>query len=354
MQRVFGALAIFGGWLCILLSAVFGLVASQFLGLDHFEGSPPPAGLYGVPAVVVLWIAVAAAIVSAVPAASAMFAPDPSRRLYAAAMVMGVIGVAILPDELGRAYAAAIIPGAALFAAGAWWTHRAGPIGAEAGSGSTGAGATEPWVGPAPDPAGSERVAGISPEPSPETRVKRSSGRAAKSQAKPKIEAETECPWCSARIVAGAERCPSCGAALISAPETAVVAIPGVTAITPELREYQYRVAHQKKRPGLISMVLSEFGDKSTGVPAQDVDVAAFQPPSAEVRAEMARLNREIDAGRVVPEDISEPEAATPEPEAPAPALEVAAAPVPAAGPEAPTPAPEAGSADDRHPSSDS
>jgi hypothetical protein len=352
MQRIFGALAIFGGWLCILLSAVFGLVASQFLGLDHFEGNPPPAGLYGVPAVVVLWIAVTAAIVSAVPAASAMFAPDPSRRLYAAATVMGVIGVAMLPDDLGRAYAAAIIPGAALFAAGAWWTHRAGPIGAEAGSGSTGAGATEPWAGPAPDPAGSGRVAGISPEPSPETRVKRSSGRAAKSQAKPKIEAETECPWCSARIVAGAERCPSCGAALISAPETAVVAIPGVTAITPELREYQYRVAHQKKRPGLISMVLGEFGDKSAGSPAQDVDVAAFQPPSDEVRAEMARLDREIDAARVVPEDISVPEAAAPEVAA-APGPEVAAAPVPAAAPEAPTPAPEAGSADDRHPSSD-
>ena len=108
-------------------------------------------------------------------------------------------------------------------------------------------------------------------------------------------------------------------------------------------------MAHQKKRPGLISMVLSEFGDKSTGVPAQDVDVAAFQPPSDEVRAELARLDREIDAARVVPEDISAPEVAA------APGPEVAAAPVPTApGPEAPTPAPEAGSADDRYPSSDS
>ena len=313
MQRVFGALAIFGGWLCILLSAVFGLVASQFLGLDHFEGSPPPAGLYGVPAVVVLWIAVAAAIVSAVPAASAMFAPDPSRRLYAAAMVMGVIGVAILPDELGRAYAAAIIPGAALFAAGAWWTHRAGPIGAEAASGSAGVGATEPWLGPGPDPTGSVGVASLAPEPAPETPAKRSSGRAAKSHTKPKIEAETECPWCSARIVVGAERCPSCGAALISAAEVAAVVIPGVTAISPELREYQYRVAHQKKRPGVLSMVLGEFGDKGAGGPVQDGDVAAFQPPSAEVRAEMVRLDREIDAGRVVPEEVAAPEVATSE-----------------------------------------
>jgi hypothetical protein len=351
MQRIFGALAIFGGWLCILLSAVFGLVASQFLGLDHFEGSPPPAGLYGVPAVVVLWIAVTTAIVSAVPAASAMFAPDPSRRLYAAATVMGVIGVAMLPDDLGRAYAAAIIPGAALFAAGAWWTHRAGPIGAEAGSGSAGVGATEPGAGPEADPTGSMRVAGVSPEPAPERPAKRSSGRAAKSNAKPKIEAETECPWCSARIIVGAERCPSCRAALISAAEVAAVVIPGVTAVSPELREYQYRVAHQKKRPGVLSMVLGEFGDKSAGGPAQDGDVAAFQPPSAEVRAEMVRLDREIDAGRVVPEDVAMLEA---------PALEDVAAPEAATldaatpEPEAPAPAPEAASPEDRNPSKDS
>jgi len=55
MPRVFGALAIFGGWLCILVSAAFGSSRRSFLGLDHVEGALPPSGVYGVPAVAVLW-----------------------------------------------------------------------------------------------------------------------------------------------------------------------------------------------------------------------------------------------------------------------------------------------------------
>ena len=112
MPRVFGVLAIFGGWLSILAGAVFGLIATQFLDLDHIEGALPPSGVYGVPSVAVLWIAVGTAVITAVPAGAAMFARDPSRRLYVAAAVMAGVGVVLLPDDLGRAYAAALIPGA--------------------------------------------------------------------------------------------------------------------------------------------------------------------------------------------------------------------------------------------------
>ena len=153
MPKVFGMLAIFGGWLSILVSAAFGLIATQFLGVDHVEGALPPSGVYGLPAVVVLWVALVTAALTAVPAGAAMFATDPSRRLYVAAAVMAAVGVVLLPDDLGRAYAAALIPGAALLAAGGWWIHQAGAIGDEAGPIRTDFEAPGVDAGPAAEPA---------------------------------------------------------------------------------------------------------------------------------------------------------------------------------------------------------
>ena len=378
MPRVFGVLAIFGGWLCILVSAAFGLIATQFLDLDHVEGALPPSGVYGVPSVVVLWVTVAAAVVTAVPAGAAMFASDPSRRLYLAAAVMAAVGVALLPDDLGRAYAAALIPGAALFAAGGWWTHQAGAIGDEAGPPvrtDTAAPAPAAGLAPelaaalAPEPAGPaaglapELAAALAPEPAGPASIagvpsdtksaasaaapgERPAARSARASAKPPKAADAECPWCSARIAVGAERCPSCGAALTSGAELDVVPIPGVTDVAPELRAYQERVERQKKRPGLLSMVLGDSDDRLFASPGGRVDPGALRPPSADVRAEMERLDREIAARRVVGA------AAAPE------AGEPGAGPPEAGPPEAGPGAPEAGEPDagppaDSRPASD-
>jgi hypothetical protein len=301
MQRVFGVLAVFGGWLCILLSAIFGLIATQFLGLNHVEGELPPSGIYGVPAIVVLWIAIGTALLTSVPAAAAMFAADSSRRLYVAAAVMGAAGVALLPDDLGRAYAAALIPGAALLAAGGWFIHGAGAIGAGADApAETGIGVTEPVTEPATGPATDPVAQAAAPG-------RRSARRSAKAPAKSRATTDAECPWCSAPIATGAERCPSCGAALTSAAELAAVAIPGVTAVAPELREYEAKVSRQKKRPGLLSMVLGESDDRLAAIPGGPLDPVVLRPPSAEVRAEMERLDREIASGSIADGAPTEP-----------------------------------------------
>ena len=339
MQRIFAALAMFGGWLSILVGVAFGLVATQLLGLDHTEGDFPAAGLYGVPAVLVMWFAIAAAMVAAVPVGAAMFAPDPSRRMYVAAAIMGAIGLAILPEELGRAYAAAILPGAGLLALGGWWAKKAGAIGAQpAASAGTipGATAPEPEPGYAPEPKpGSAPEASLlasstgggatgtglaAPVSTPAGNTKKTTARRSKrAPAQAQTAPDVACPWCSAQIPAGSEVCPICGAALTSS--TLEVAIPGVTAVDPELREYEAKVAGRKKRPSLLSLVLSEPEGKLFAAGQEPVDSLALRPPSAEVRAEMERIDREIatlahpaeNADRAAPDD-AEPGSAAPAP----------------------------------------
>ena len=368
MQRVFGALAIFGGWLCILLSAFFGLIASQFLGLNPVEGDLPPSGIYGVPAVTLMWVALGTAVLTAVPAAAAMIAADPSRRLYIAAGVMGVVGLALLPEELGRAYAVALIPGAVLLAAGGWLTHQAGAIGTATGAqiqarvgptkqaeqaaesaapaapaaetadaaettetaaaaarlGTDTAGAAVETAGAASgmaaDPSSPAQVSASSSgtETSSPMPGKRANRRPAKTVAKAQTET-IECPWCSASVTAPVERCPSCGAALISPPESLAAAIPGITAVKPELRDYAASVAARKKRPSLLSLVLSDPENRLFAGPVEPIDSGALRPPSAEVKAEMDRLDREIAAGSRVGEVDSfaaEPDARAAEPSA--------------------------------------
>ena len=356
MPRIFGALAIFGGWLSILVSVAFGLAATQFLGLDHIEGDLAPQELYGIPAIAVMWIAVAAAIVTSVPAAAAILAPDPSRRLRAAATVMVVGGIALLPDQLGRAYAAALIPGGLLLAAGGWWIHNAGAIGAEieepAGA-SDGAAEPAPMpvaaiapVAAAPAPAQAAAVpaqiatpipaqgtsptiadsqSGGKPMDTPGASGKKSRKRQPANPVNSPAAPEVDCPWCSARIAAGAERCPSCGAALVSAPESTVSPIFGVTSVRPELREYQDKVAREKKRPGLLSLILGGPDDRVSARPIGHVDPGVLGPPSDEVRAEMERLDREIAAGAFPRED---------RPDAAAPATAASDAAAPKVGPD--------------------
>jgi hypothetical protein len=426
MQRVFGILAIFGGWLCILLAVFFGLIATQFMGLDHIEGALPPNALYGIPAVMVMWVAIGVAILSAVPVGAAMFHKDPSSRLYVVAAVMGVLGVALIPDDLGRAYAVALIPGAVLFAAGGWLIHEAGeinpdvvgtsaevawpavsvptpmptpatrqwaaapdvspPVDAQADAAppvgaldaapdaappvgaldaapdaappadEAVAAASEPAEGDAdptdenvatapaaPDaspidatPRADETVAATSAPQSTDSQAAES--QAAESQAAESQAAEdAECPWCSARVAVGADRCPSCGAALSSAAELAAVSIPGVTAVAPELAAYREKVAHHKKRQGILSMMLSEPDARLFVSTAEPADADALRPPSAEVRAEMDRFDRELAAGSPSGDEAA-PEVSATEPGA---AAQPETAPQSAVAPEAPvTPEP--------------
>jgi hypothetical protein len=434
MQRVFGILAIFGGWLCILLAVFFGLIATQFMGLDHIEGALPPNALYGIPAVMVMWVAIGVAILAAVPVGAAMFHKDPSNRLYVVAAVMGVLGVALIPDDLGRAYAVALIPGAALFAAGGWLIHEAGeinpdvigtstevtwpaipnptptpppetwqwtaapeaappvgaqsdaapPVGALAAAPDAAppadevvAAASQPAEGPA-DPTGENVATGsAAPDALPtdatpradETVAATSAPRLAESQGaesplaesplaespsaespsaeSPSAESQAaespsaedaECPWCSAWVAVGADRCPSCGAALSSAAELAAVSIPGVTAVAPELAAYREKVAHHKKRQGILSMMLSEPDARlfvSTGEPT---DADALRPPSAEVRAEMDRFDRELAAGSPSGDDAVSDVNAT----EPGPGAQPETAPQSAVAPEAPVAPPSA------------
>jgi ribosomal protein L37AE/L43A len=246
---------------------------------------------------------------------------------------MAVVGVVLLPDDLGRAYAAALIPGAGLLALGGWWTHQAGAIGGElpaaiqpppvpaasqpAPASAVGA-ALEPVVATAFGTAGgtaggaavgaasggapgggvpSESISAAPPSPAPAP-AKSATARSARTAAKARKAATAECPWCSAQIAAGLDRCPSCGAALTEGAELAVIAIPGVTDVAPELRSYQEKVERQKKRVGILSMVLSNSDDALFAGSGGPVDAGAVRPPSADVKAEMERFDREISAAR--------------------------------------------------------
>jgi hypothetical protein len=118
VQRVFGALAVFVGWLSVPVAAFSGLMASEFFGLTHVEGNVAPSAVYGISGAVILWVFVAAAILLALPAISAMVAPDPRKPLRIIAIAMGITGLVLLPDELGRAYGLPLLVGALFMVAG--------------------------------------------------------------------------------------------------------------------------------------------------------------------------------------------------------------------------------------------
>jgi hypothetical protein len=118
-----GALAVFGGWLCIPLSGILGLTATVFLNLDTYQGSSDPASIYGLSEESVLGAVAVVALLATIPVAASMLMRDPSPLLYAFAVAMGVLGIGLLPDDLGRTYAIAILPGAILVAAGGWLLH---------------------------------------------------------------------------------------------------------------------------------------------------------------------------------------------------------------------------------------
>ena len=95
------------------------------------------------------------------------------------------------------------------------------------------------------------------------------------------------CPWCSAVLPApDLEDCPSCGATLTAASETA---LPGVTAIDHEAIARGTREAIRQPRSRLFSWLSGDYGEEEPAPPG------AIAPPDAAVRREMLRLQVQAD-----------------------------------------------------------
>jgi hypothetical protein len=111
-----------------------------------------------------------------------------------------------------------------------------------------------------------------------------------------KTEAGTEtatCPWCSASVPIAASTCPSCGASLRDAVDGEVL---GVTHVDPAAVVRGKRIKTSK--------LASWLGGETP--PEEDLG-GKVEPPSAEVRKEMLRLelaaiDAELEAKRVAAE----------------------------------------------------
>jgi hypothetical protein len=89
------------------------------------------------------------------------------------------------------------------------------------------------------------------------------------------------CPWCSAELAGDPVNCPSCGATLR---EDSSAEIPGVTQLDPAAVE----AARPDRGRGLLGWLSGEYEtEESTD------ERSSVGPPTAAVRAEMARLEME-------------------------------------------------------------
>jgi hypothetical protein len=360
LHRLFGAIAVFAGWLSIGLGIALALVVSQLLGLEHKEGVPPPIDVYGISGGVVLWVFIGAALLLAVPMAAAMVGSTPRRTLRPIAVAMGLAGVALLPDPLGAAFGVPVIAGAVfvwlgaelivrdtLFAPAVAGTAPYGigsPTGPETDLAAPGSpAAPEAPIAPAPPPTNGVAAPVVATaEPNlpaqPAANARRSSRK--KGAGPMRI-----CPWCSTEVPAASEICPNCQAAL-TAPAIEQVAIPGVTEVSPELRRYA-NDAQRGRKPSLLRMMFSDAPIPQTFDAPEPSDADALRPPSSELKAEMARLDAEIALGAIAPgpQDAAAPEPAMPEPAPPATTPETPPATTPHAAattPHAPATAPPA------------
>ena len=182
-------------------------------------------------------------------------------------------------------------------------------------------GRTEPAGSESPEPS----ISGASPSGSSSQITTEGRRRSRKGAA---AAADRLCPWCSAAVRASDAVCPSCGATLDGAAADRM-AIPGLTEVPPALRRYAENAKSGKKRQSLLKMILSD----EPIPPAIDAplpsDEDALRPPSAALRAEMARLDLDIaasvaprpvdDASPVAPAGPAEQEDSAPRPAAPEP-----------------------------------
>lgn len=330
-------MAVFIGWLSLGIGVMGGLIESQFFGLNHKEDALPPMDVYGITGAVVLWIFVGAALLLAVPMATAMVAPDPRSSLRRLAVAMGIGGIVLLPDLLGRFFGLPIVAGAVCvwiggefihrdaLAAGSIAQHPRGPgmsISAEpasvaeataraediaaAGVPTTGASTTAAVQAPAPGQA-------APPLPTPQA----TDGRSRRSSRQKAAVPERLCPWCSAAVPANASTCPNCQAILDTQAGDAI-AIAGVTEVSPALQNYAEKVRAGKGRTSLLSMIFSDPPIAPVANAPAPSDADALRPPSAALKAEMARLDAEIAAGAGNLGANREPSGGAAEPDRPA------------------------------------
>ncbi len=342
MRRVQAAIAIFIGWASLPVGAMAGLVASQFLGLNQGEGPVPTTTVYGISAAVLVWVFVAAALVTAIPLAMAMFAVSAHRNLYATAVGMAAVGVFLAPDQLGRAFGFPVLVGAVAMAVGGrllqlekaaegvggtrqrfgplqtWVFDVAEPAGDDPSDPNAAPGAaieSTAWTTPVLEPMTTASIAsaGVPPEPPPSAGTR--TGRRKQIR---KAAAGTICQWCSASVAVEATTCPTCKASL-NAPAADSMAISGLTQVQPELRAYAQASRGGKRRSSLLKMIFSDTAVSSETDAPPPSDAAALRPPSRELRGEMARLDADIAAGQVDPgrqpasNEAARPPEATPE-----------------------------------------
>ena len=382
MRRTLGATAIFLGWLCLPLSAIAGFAAANLMNVDNRHSGLPPVTVFGFSSDLFMWLVVLAAVLATAPAFVAIFAVDPSRELYVTGAGIAIVAVLLLFDDLGRAYSVVLLPAAACFAAAGWlmagarneppaWASSEllahlrkppvppgpqigfesfaemgladqgdlAPVGPEPGSPAAPAEAAVAEVAEGQGPTAA--VSDLAESTDPQRGLVAAAEPAIPAPAvSPESGAEIVCPWCSARIAA-APTCPECGAILDT--ESGADGVVGVTEVSPELLEY---LARTKRKPKRRSVLLQALGvealrkEANTDVPVSALE-SALRPPTAEVRAEMARIDAEIarQAAWSESQTPAEPAAAEPAAAGPAAAAE-AAAPEPVASPE-PVAAPE-------------
>lgn len=184
-------------------------------------------------------------------------------------------------------------------------------IGAATSQLGAASGRTEPAVSQSPGPS----ISGASSSGSSSPITTEGRGRRRKG---PAAAPDRLCPWCSAAVRASDAVCPKCGATLDGAAADGM-AIPGLTEVPSALRRYAENAKSGKKRQSLLKMILSDepIPPAIDAPPPSDED--AMRPPSAAVRAEMARLDMGI-AASAMPRPGNDEEPAPPEDSAPQPA----------------------------------
>lgn len=317
MQKLFGPIAIFCGWLSIPIGATAGLLTSQFFGLGRVDGTNPPMDVYFVSGIAVFWVYTLAAIVSAVPLVRATVARDPRRPLQLTAAVMWIVGASMVASELGRAFGLPVLVGGVCLWFGAEMVYQGavtiGLSGAQPIAPATiGAPSDRPGeepvatdLGAAAD--GAPGVASFVAEsglfrpleldtdasaPSNETAPSDGSPEQTEASGQPQTTA-TVCPWCSTVISVSGGTCPACGATLDNA-ATDHVSIPGLTEVPAALRKYAEDARRGKKKQTLLQMMFSEAPIPTAIDAPEPSDAAALLPPSAAVKAEMLRIEYEL------------------------------------------------------------
>jgi hypothetical protein len=281
MARILGVMAALGGWLSIIISACLGVSTTEFLGFGHLpgEGPTPLTSVFGVPELMVLSILLGGAMLALIPVGAVLLSQNPGRGLYYAAIVMAVSSVPLLLDDLGRVHALALLPGAALMLLADTKIRQA----------------REEAAAEAARP---KALAAVASAPERDSGAGGAAGVAAAAGRRRRVS--RDCPWCSARNKAGVTRCARCGAALVEDVEAEGDGIPGVTVVAPSHRQYAEPGARKPpQKPRLMATLRGGSDDRILDGPPPDGEASAYQPPSEEVRREMARLEREIEAGEL-------------------------------------------------------